>query len=160
MGKNNSGITVPIKANFKFDTSGFGSQTQNPDTGNNWWERVYNESLQNIKVNSDSDQVSMNVVDKDAVELTTKTYSMKKVQENHGNMTYGSFLKSSTLLANVGEEVPLPGHITTEDIEIQNSVNCLSDEALLAACEGRTAHKGKFETMVIVSPLMFVCKIY
>lgn len=55
---------------------------------------------------------------------------MKKIQENHGDMTYGSFLKSSTLLANVGEEVPIPGSITTDDIEIKD-VQLMSDEALL-----------------------------
>lgn len=141
LGKNNTGITVPIKASFKFDNTGLGSNIQKTESGNHWWERVFNEASANIQVNSETDQVSLNTLDSNAVELTNKFYSMKKIQENHGAMTYGSFLKSSTLLANVGEEVPLPGHVTTDDIEIKE-VDLMSDEALLEACEFRTAHKG------------------
>lgn len=131
LGRNNTGITAPIKANFKFDNTGLGCDVQKAESGNNWWERVFNEASSNIKVNAGSGgQVSLNTVDSNAVEITNKTYSMKKIQENHGDMTYGSFLKSSTLLANVGEEVPIPGSITTDDIEIKD-VQLMSDEALL-----------------------------
>lgn len=138
LGKNNSGIVQPIKANFKFDNSGFGSTAQKSEAGNHWWERVFNEASNNLQVENGQ---KISTVSEDGVELTNKTYSMKKIKENHGEMTYGSFLKSSTLLANVGEEVEIPGHITTDDIEIK-MIPEISDEALFTACEGRTAHKG------------------
>jgi hypothetical protein len=126
----------PIKASFKFDNSGFGSDAQKSEAGNHWWERVFNEASSNIKVEGGQ---KISTLQEDGVELTNKTYSLKKIKENHGEMTYGSFLKSSTLLAN--EEAPIPGHITTDDIEIPKFAE-ISDEALFSACEGRTAHKG------------------
>ena len=85
---------------------------------------------------------------------------MKKIRENQTEMTYGNFLKSATLLANTGVEQDINGHTSTNDIEIKPSNYCdfsvknsisnelnlsaqiLSDEALFAACGGRTAHKG------------------
>lgn len=66
---------------------------------------------------------------------------MKKIKENKTELTYGSFLKSATLLANIGKEQEIVGHTTTDDIAIKPH-RMLTDEELYNACEGRTAHKG------------------
>lgn len=83
----------------------------------------------------------MELHDKEGVEITNKSFSMKKLKESNTTLQYGSFLKSATLLANVGKEEEIEGHLTTNDIEIKPFA-VLTDEELLKACGGRTAHKG------------------
>lgn len=83
----------------------------------------------------------MELKDKDGVEITNKSFSMKKLKQSKTTLHYGSFLKSATLLANVGKEETIEGHIGTDDIEIK-PFQVLSDADLLKACGGRTAHKG------------------
>lgn len=117
------------------------------DLTDRWWERVYNESsknivTKNIVVSNKIDRIEFNLIDKDGVEVTTKSYSMKKLKEKNMFMTYGSFLKSATKLANVGVEEDLPDHVQTDDITFNSAPKTLTDEELFAACGGRTAHKG------------------
>lgn len=63
----------------------------------------------------------VNRIDTEGVEITNKSYSMKKIRENQTEMTYGNFLKSATLLANTGVEQDINGHTSTNDIEIKPS---------------------------------------
>jgi hypothetical protein len=81
------------------------------------------------------------LTDKEGVEITNKSYSLKKLKNANSKLQYGNFLKSATLLANKGEEKEIEGHVKTEDIEIK-PFQVMSDEDLLKACEFRTAHKG------------------
>lgn len=91
--------------------------------------------------------VSLRQVDAEAVEITTKSYSVNKLkrkdmdQQGPKGSMYGSvFLKASTLLGGLGREEDMPDHVRTEDIEFA-PVKTLTDEELFAACGGRTAHK-------------------
>lgn len=65
--------------------------------------------------------LQVNRIDTEGVEITNKSYSMKKIRENQTEMTYGNFLKSATLLANTGVEEDINGHTSTRDIEIKPS---------------------------------------
>lgn len=112
------------------------------DLTDRWWERVYNESSKNIVVSNKKDNITVDLIDKDGVEVTNKSYSMKKLKEKNISMTYGCFLKSATKLANVGIEEDLPDCIQTDDIAFNAAPKALTDEELFAACGGRTAHKG------------------
>lgn len=113
-----------------------------PVREDHWWERVFNEASSNVNVHeSESGKIAMETFDKDGVEITNKSYSMKKLKESNGVLQYGSFLKSATLLANVGKEEEIEGHLSTGDIEIKPFA-VMSDEDLFKACNGRTAHKG------------------
>uniref|UniRef100_A0A182JXK8 Actin-related protein 5 n=1 Tax=Anopheles christyi TaxID=43041 RepID=A0A182JXK8_9DIPT len=152
LGKNSDGITAPLKASFKFSTSGIGANKIS-DAKNNWWERVYNEAASNIEVEARENKetegpVSLRQINAEAVEITTKTYSVNKLKRKErdqngpkGSM-YGSvFLKASTLLGGAGREEEVPDHVRTEDIQFA-PMKTLTDEELFAACGGRTAHKG------------------
>lgn len=131
---------MPIKANFKFDNSGFGDK--GPVKEDHWWERVFNEASSNMNVNkSDRGEIGIDLNDKDGVEITNKSYSMKKLMKSNAKLKYGNFLKAATLVGNKGGEQEIEGHVSTNDIEIK-PFEVLSDEALLKACEFRTAHKG------------------
>lgn len=139
LGKNADGIVKPIKASFKFNSSGLGSD-QAKDLTNNWWDRVFNEAAINIEVGP-SGKITQK--EQDAVEISNKSYSVKKLKQKtaDGKANYGGFLKASTLLTNVGREEDIEGHVQTEDIEFK-AAKVLTDEELFAACGGRTAHKG------------------
>jgi len=139
LGKNENGITEPIKAKFKFDNTGLGDT--GPVRDDHWWERVFNEASNNVKVQESNGTTRMELHDEDGVEITNKSFSLKKLKETQTSLHYGSFLKSATLLANVGTEQEIEGHVSTNDIEIK-PIQVLSDEDLFRACNGRTAHKG------------------
>lgn len=83
----------------------------------------------------------MDLYDREGVEITNKSYSVKKLKATNTSLKYGNFLKSATLLANVGKEEEIDGHVSTNDIEIK-PFTVMSDEDLFKACDGRTAHKG------------------
>lgn len=107
-----------------------------------WWERVFNEASSNVDVQkSVNGKIAIERIDKAGVEITNKSFSLKKLRESNTSLQYGNFLKSATLLANIGKEEEIDGHLSTVDIEIK-PLNVLSDEDLFKACGGRTAHKG------------------
>lgn len=113
-----------------------------PVKEDHWWERVFNEASSNVDVQKSANgNIAVNLHDQDGVEITNKSYSLKKLKKSNTSLQYGNFLKSATLLANVGKEEDIEGHLSTADIEIK-PITVLSDEDLFKACNGRTAHKG------------------
>lgn len=103
---------------------------------------MFSEAASNISVGTgagDNDEVKIQLLDtENEVELTNKSYSMKKLKKYNATLTYGSFLKSSTLQGS-GEQKNM-GSISNIDIEIK-PVTVISDEELFRVCGGRTAHK-------------------
>lgn len=103
---------------------------------------MFSEAASNISVGTatgDNDEVKIQLLDSEnEVELTNKSYSMKKLKKQNATLTYGSFLKSSTLQGS-GEQKNM-GSISNLDIEIK-PVTVISDEELFRVCGGRTAHK-------------------
>lgn len=95
-----------------------------------------------MNVKSEKGEIGIELIDKEGVEITNKSFSLKKLKNADSKLKYGNFLKSAKLLANKGEEQEIEGHVTTDDIEIK-PFQVLSDAELLKACENRTAHKGK-----------------
>lgn len=95
-------------------------------------------------VDSINGDISIDLNDKDGVEITNKSYSMKKLKNSGAKLQYGNFLKSATLLTDVEKDIE--GHITTADIEIK-PFQVVNDDELFKACDGRTAHKGKTQIM-------------
>ncbi|XP_055843503.1 G patch domain-containing protein 4 [Episyrphus balteatus] len=138
LGKNNDGISVPLKANLKFDNAGLGVDKAD-EFNNHWWERVFNEAANNVEIQKDGDKVVVNRKNDESVEITTKEYSTRKLKKKTVG-SYDNFLSSATLI-NTGDEVANPFKIDTKEIEV-SSYKPLTDEELFAACGGRTAHKG------------------
>lgn len=113
-----------------------------PVKEDHWWERVFNEASNNVNVQQSANgEIAVDLIDKDGVEITNKSFSLKKLKNSNTSLQYGNFLKSATLLANVGKEEEIEGHLSTNDIEIK-PITVLSDEDLFKACNGRTGHKG------------------
>ncbi|XP_072394016.1 uncharacterized protein [Diabrotica undecimpunctata] len=136
LGRNEDGISTAIKPKLKFDNSGVGHNVGEQFT-NNWWEKLFNNAADNVNVQvDDNNDIKMNVKCKDAVEITTKNYSVKAFKKNT-NLEYGSFLKTATM---TGNDVKM--HDVPNLPEIKSNFQSLTDEELFAACGGRTAHKG------------------
>ncbi|XP_044746644.1 G patch domain-containing protein 4 [Coccinella septempunctata] len=134
LGKNENGITKPIKASLKFDNAGIGHD-HGAEFTNNWWETVFNKASQNIDVKVDNDGV--NIIRKsDPVEITTRNYSIKK---DDRNSLYGSFLKTSKLTSEGIEDY---NRTPVDEEPPKKKFETMTDEELFAACGGRTAHKG------------------
>jgi len=147
LGKNNTGITAPLKASLKFDNAGLGADRAQ-EFNDHWWERCFNEAASNVdvQIQRDGKVLTSRKEGEDAVEISTSGYSarkLKKAKEQHasdGRATYDNFLQTSLLTQN-GGEVVTAGRINVEDIEV-TKVTVLTDEELFKACGGRTAHKG------------------
>lgn len=83
----------------------------------------------------------MNLKDNESIELSTKSYSVKKLkQQNGGSLKFGTFLKTATITSE-GTEMENEEKIDLENIQIAQA-RVLTDEELFAACGGLTAHKG------------------
>ncbi|KAK2543499.1 Gpatch4 [Columba livia] len=120
LGKREDGIAEAIRVKVKCDTAGVGHDAAEPFTFH-WWDHVFNEAAANVAVESGQDGVSMKRISEQGIRISNKK---PRKAGSAGNMLYGRFVKSATLTAH-GEEA------TT-----------LTDEELMRACGGRTAHKG------------------
>ncbi|XP_055911966.1 G patch domain-containing protein 4 [Eupeodes corollae] len=138
LGKNNDGITKPLKASLKFDNAGIGVDRAD-EFNNHWWERVFNEAAKNVEIKKDGDKVSVNRKNDESIEITTKEYSVRKLKKKKLDK-YDNFLSTATLV-NTGDEVANPFKIEVDEIKVTPH-KPLTDEELFAACGGRTAHKG------------------
>ncbi|XP_018329020.1 G patch domain-containing protein 4 [Agrilus planipennis] len=138
LGKNETGISKAIKPKLKFDTSGVGHNSAD-EFKNDWWNNIYNRAASNIDVSVNSDNnVQLKLTSKESIDISTKGY-MKGLKCQNINLEYGSFIKRSTLT-----DKGLVSEAGSYNLDEPNKVNvrALTDEELLAACEGRTAHKG------------------
>ncbi|XP_034486177.1 G patch domain-containing protein 4 [Drosophila innubila] len=148
LGKNNNGIAAPLKASLKFDNAGLGVDRAT-EFNDHWWERCFNEAASNVtvKVEQNGEVSTSRKAGEDAVEISTKGYSARKLKkakdqqrEAEGGAIYEHFLKSA-LLTQSGGEVTDSERIKPEDIAV-SQVHVMTDDELFKACGGRTAHKG------------------
>ena len=132
LGKDGQGMAKPVKASLKFNNDGLGLDAAE-EFKNHWWERVYNEASSNIELQKgDEGEVKMKLKDEaESVEITTNTYSIKKMKKEPKTKAYS---KNFISAENAGDLV--------EHDLLKAKSRILTDEDLLKACGGRTAHKG------------------
>lgn len=117
MGKNNDGITQPIRVHKKTNLAGLGADQAKDITGDFWWERVFNEASNNLTVVSEfNGNVTVVQKEHDSVELTNKSYSLKKLKTRTRNMAYPNFIRAPTL--------------PNEDIKEAEVVHCEKTECI------------------------------
>ncbi|MBZ3871924.1 G patch domain-containing protein 4 [Sciurus carolinensis] len=119
-----------IKVTLKQDTHGVGHDPAKEFT-NNWWNELFNKTAANLVVETGQDGVQIRRLSKE-----TTHYNHPKP-----NMLYQKFVKTATLTS--GEEKPDKNLENHSDDDSQGPIppKILTDEMLLQACEGRTAHK-------------------
>ncbi|XP_051629056.1 G patch domain-containing protein 4 isoform X1 [Manacus candei] len=142
LGKRQDGIAEAIRVKVKCDTAGVGHDAAEPFTFH-WWDHVFNKAAANIAVEAGQDGISVKALSEQGGGI-----SNKKPRKAGGtrDLLYGRFVKSATLTACGEESVTLPtGSESSEEEEEKldlSSARRLTDEELVQACGGRTAHKG------------------
>ncbi|XP_063001746.1 G patch domain-containing protein 4 [Elgaria multicarinata webbii] len=140
LGKRENGISEAIKVKVKCDTAGVGHNSAEQFTFH-WWDHLFNASAANIAVEAEQDGVQVKVSGQ-AGTITNKKPRKAQVGKD---MLYGRFVKAATLTS--GGEQPLnpapSSDSSDEDEKLDlSTARRLTDEELVQACGGRTAHKG------------------
>ncbi|XP_056178400.1 G patch domain-containing protein 4 [Falco biarmicus] len=143
LGKREDGIAEAIRVKVKCDTAGVGHDAAEPFSFH-WWDHVFNKAAANIAVEAGQDSVAMKTLSEQGAWISTKK---PRKAGGTGSMLYGRFVKSATLTASGEESAKLPtGSESSEEEEEEkldlSSARRLTDEELMRACGGRTAHKG------------------
>ncbi|KAM6395150.1 G patch domain-containing protein 4 [Rhynochetos jubatus] len=141
LGKREDGIAEAIRVKVKCDTAGVGHDAAEPFTFH-WWDHVFNEAAANVAVEAGQDGVSMKTLSEQGVRISNKK---PRKAGSTGSMLYGRFVKSATLTARGEEPTKLPAGSESSEEEEKldlSSARRLTDEELMRACGGRTAHKG------------------
>ncbi|XP_029436771.1 G patch domain-containing protein 4 isoform X2 [Rhinatrema bivittatum] len=108
-----------------------------------WWDHIFNKTASNITVETGEDGVQMKRVTEDGAQISNKK---PRKGANARTMLYGRFVKAATLMS--GGEMPAERSESSQSSEDEeekldlSSANKLTDEELMRACGGRTAHKG------------------
>ncbi|NXX99952.1 GPTC4 protein, partial [Centropus bengalensis] len=143
LGKREDGIAEAIRVKVKCDTAGVGHDAGEPFSFH-WWDHVFNKAAANIAVEAAQDGISVKALSEQGELLSAKK---PRKASSADTMLYGRFVKSATLTARGEEATKLPaGSGSSEEEEEENldlsSARRLTDEELMRACGGRTAHKG------------------
>ncbi|XP_010562487.1 PREDICTED: G patch domain-containing protein 4 [Haliaeetus leucocephalus] len=140
LGKREDGIAEAIRVKVKCGTAGVGHDAAEPFSFH-WWDHVFNKAAANIAVEAGQDGISLKTLSEQGVRISNKK---PRKASSAGSMLYGRFVKSATLTARGEESTKLPsGSESSEEEKLDlSSARRLTDEELMRACGGRTAHKG------------------
>ncbi|XP_004589286.2 G patch domain-containing protein 4 [Ochotona princeps] len=129
LGRKENGITQALRVTLKQDTHGVGHDPAKEFT-NHWWNELFNKTAANLVVETGQDGVQIRRLSE-----TTRPNHQKP------NLLYQKFVKVATLTS--GGEKPDKDmeSCSDEDEQRPNPPKIMTDEMLLQACEGRTAHK-------------------
>merc|ERR1712098_432909 len=122
----------------KFDQTGVG-HNRAEEFEFHWWDHVFNKAAKSVKVEDNQGDVTVNF-NCDKSELSTKKMR-RKAQKEIKNKLYSNFVKSGTLTGGKMEEEEGNGDAVVEVTDL-SKMKELTDDELVAACGGRTAHKG------------------
>ncbi|XP_004436280.1 PREDICTED: G patch domain-containing protein 4 [Ceratotherium simum simum] len=130
LGRKENGITQALRVTLKQDTHGVGHDPAKEFT-NHWWNELFNRTAASLVVETKEDGVQI------------RRLSKETTRHNHPkpNLLYQKFVKTATLTS--GGEKPEKELESCSDDDNQGPEpsKILTDEMLLQACEGRTAHK-------------------
>ncbi|XP_022346549.1 G patch domain-containing protein 4-like isoform X1 [Enhydra lutris kenyoni] len=131
LGRKENGITQALKVTLKQDTHGVGHDPAKEFT-DHWWNELFNKTAASLVVETGQDGVRLRHLSKE----TTRCSRPKP------NMLYQKFVKTATLTSS-GEkpDKDLESHSDDDNQGPKPPKISLTDEMLLQACEGRTAHK-------------------
>ncbi|XP_073896849.1 G patch domain-containing protein 4 isoform X9 [Macaca fascicularis] len=98
---------------------------------NHWWNELFNKTAANLVVETRQDGVQIRSLSKE-----TTRYNHPKP-----NLLYQKFVKMATLTSSGEKPHKDLESCSDDDNQGPKSPKILTDEMLLQACEGRTAHK-------------------
>ncbi|NWX57753.1 GPTC4 protein, partial [Promerops cafer] len=139
LGRREDGIAEAIRVKVKCDTAGVGHDAAEPFTFH-WWDHVFNKAAANIAVEAGQDGISVKALSEQGGRISNRKPRQAGAS---GSLLYGRFVKSATLTACGEESVTSSESFQEEEEKLDlSSVRRLTDEELVQACGGRTAHKG------------------
>ncbi|XP_064138792.1 G patch domain-containing protein 4 isoform X1 [Loxodonta africana] len=130
LGRKENGITQAIRVTLKQDTHGVGHDPAKEFT-DHWWNELFNKTAASLVVETGQDGVQIKHVSKE----TTRHDRPKP------NLLYQKFVKTATLTSSGEKPDKDLENYSDDDNQGPKSPKILTDEMLLQACEGRTAHK-------------------
>lgn len=146
LGKKGHGMSEAIKVKVKCDNAGVGHNMGEQFTFH-WWDHAFNRAASSITVESSQDGVQVKKVSDEKENGMISSRKPRKKGKNKNDMLYGHFIKSATLLSQgeKTEKVSENSESSAEDKDEKldlSSARRLTDEELVRACGGLTAHKG------------------
>uniref|UniRef100_G1PDZ8 G patch domain-containing protein 4 n=1 Tax=Myotis lucifugus TaxID=59463 RepID=G1PDZ8_MYOLU len=130
LGRKENGITQALRVTLKQDTHGVGHDPAKEFT-NHWWNELFNKTAASLVVETKQDGVQIRRLPKE----TTRHNHPKP------NMLYQKFVKTATLTSDGEKPDKDLESCSDDDNQEPQPSKILTDEMLLQACEGRTAHK-------------------
>ncbi|XP_015427233.1 PREDICTED: LOW QUALITY PROTEIN: G patch domain-containing protein 4 [Myotis davidii] len=130
LGRKENGITQALRVTLKQDTHGVGHDPAKEFT-NHWWNELFNRTAASLVVDTKQDGVQI------------RRLSKETTRQNHPkpNMLYQKFVKTATLTSDGEKPDKDLENCSDDDNQEPQPSKILTDEMLLQACEGRTAHK-------------------
>ncbi|XP_004693908.1 PREDICTED: G patch domain-containing protein 4 [Condylura cristata] len=129
LGRKENGITQALRVTLKQDTHGVGHDPAKEFT-NHWWNELFNKTAASLVVETNQDGVQIR-------HLSTEN---PRHNQPKPNLLYQKFVKMATLTSG-GEKPDKDLENSDDDNQESPPPKILTDEMLLQACEGRTAHK-------------------
>jgi len=137
LGRDRQGITDALKPKLKFDQHGMG-HNRAEEFEFHWWDHVFNSAAKGITVDDSKGEVVVEFKT-DKSEISAKKLR-RKMQKEMRSKLYSHFVKSGTLEG--GKMIEEEQHQVVEEVKDLSKIRTLTDEELVKACGGRTAHKG------------------
>ncbi|XP_023949882.2 G patch domain-containing protein 4 [Bicyclus anynana] len=144
LGKDENGISEPVKAKIKHSLTGVGYDAAS-DFTEHWWSALYDKAAGNIEVkNVNGKTKKIRRKSKEEFEITNSTWKMKKIKKSKPSDSeeYSEFFVRTAVLGKGGSQDTRVRDSESDSDEEVNSAVKLTDEELFKACHGRTAHKG------------------
>ncbi|CAJ1062862.1 G patch domain-containing protein 4 [Xyrichtys novacula] len=151
LGRAENGISEAIKVKVKCDKGGVGHKEGEQFTFH-WWDHVFNKASSSLQVESDQSGIKLKKTAEEDEEGGMISNKKPRKATLAKAKLYGCFVKSATLLS--GQEQPEPKASNSDDsssssddeeedqrLDLSSTIK-LSDDDLMKACGGRTAHKG------------------
>ncbi|XP_034838706.1 G patch domain-containing protein 4 [Maniola hyperantus] len=146
LGKDENGISEPLKAKIKRSQTGVGYNPAS-DFTEHWWSALYDKAASNLEVeNKNGKTKKIRRKSNEEFEITNSTWKMKrkKKEKLSEKEEYSEFFVKTAVMGQGGDKttrVRASDSQSESEIESKDAVK-MTDEELFTACQGRTAHKG------------------
>eukprot|EP00088_Acartia_fossae_P022231 TRINITY_DN23488_c0_g1_i1.p1 TRINITY_DN23488_c0_g1~~TRINITY_DN23488_c0_g1_i1.p1 ORF type:complete len:400 (+),score=137.45 TRINITY_DN23488_c0_g1_i1:120-1202(+) len=139
LGKARQGRRDALKPKLKFDQHGLGHDRA-AEFEFHWWDHVFNSAVKGVSVsNSESGEITVQFK-ADKSEISAKKLR-RRMQKEMRHKLYSRFIKSGTLEGSKLITSPEEEDTLTE-VKDLSQLKSMTDDDLVKACGGRTAHKG------------------
>jgi len=137
LGRSKQGIVDALKPKMKFDQAGMGLDRA-AEFEFQWWDHVFNTAAKGVTVNESKGEVTVEFK-ADKSEISSKKIR-RRMQKEIRSKLYSHFVKSGTLEGGKMNEEEHDNGV--EEVKDLSKIKTMTDEQLVEACGGRTAHKG------------------